>query len=104
MLFASGCPRSQVDLALLHRYFRKNNWRITPDIQESDVILISTCGVDSTQEKRSIEKIKKAYESKKQNARFIVTGCLAGVNSKLLENMFEEAILLPPVRLPSVSM
>jgi hypothetical protein len=52
--FGTGCPRAMLDAALMVDYFSKNDWELTSDFAESDIIIASTCGVTGRAEDISL--------------------------------------------------
>lgn len=92
--FAYGCPRSEVDTVRLFEYFRANGFEVTT-IAAADLVLVSTCGVDTTSEDVSIEYLKAADARRKPGSRLVVLGCLAGINERRLQELFD-AVLVDP--------
>jgi len=40
-----SCPRMAVDVPLFFDYFRVNGWTLADDVEDADLIVVSTCGV-----------------------------------------------------------
>ena len=96
--YALGCPRSAMDTAMLHDYFTRNGYDVTRNFREADLVLCATCGVDASAEEASIEHLATVDRKRPRNSKFIIFGCLAGINAEMIERRFD-ATLLPPVRL-----
>jgi ribosomal protein S12 methylthiotransferase len=73
-----GCPKNQVDSENLLRLFDSDTFAYTDDIDESDILLINTCGFIREAKEESIEEILRLATAKNQNhKKLIVFGCLA---------------------------
>jgi tRNA A37 methylthiotransferase MiaB len=94
--FAQGCPRSQIDTALLFRYFRLNGWRLEDNVEDADMILVSTCGVNVSCEQASIRYLSMVENARKNGTQLVVLGCLAGISESELSRRFD-AVMVPPV-------
>ena len=42
--FGYGCSRTRADVALLFPYLEQNGWRLTDNIKEADLVLVTGCG------------------------------------------------------------
>jgi len=87
--FAIGCPRSMLDAARLVDYFKKNEWRISTDFGEADMVLIGTCGFTALNEDKSVKFISIAQKKMRKSAQLIVFGCLPGINGSRLTSEFK---------------
>lgn len=69
-----GCAKNRVDSeAILALFSSDNNFLITTDINEADVLILNTCAFIHDAEKESFACIE---ELEKQNKKLIVVGCL----------------------------
>ncbi|GBC60945.1 hypothetical protein DENIS_1905 [Desulfonema ishimotonii] len=87
--FAQGCPRSRLDAALLMKYFRVNQWGLTNNLREADMILVATCGFTAEHEDKSINFLAIAERKKKPDARIVAFGCLPGINRQRIVDEFD---------------
>lgn len=74
-----GCPKNTVDTELMIGYLKySGDVILTESIEESDVILINTCGFIEPAKEESVDEILNAVEVKKQykNKKIVVAGCL----------------------------
>lgn len=94
---AYGCPRAQVDVALMFRYFELNGWRVVRRIEDADLIIVDTCGVDSRLEEASLRRLSVVKRKAKNGSRLVVMGCLAGIDKERIEREWE-ATAIPPVQ------
>lgn len=94
--FASGCPRSRVDLAKLFPYFQANGWRIDQHPNHADLVIVSACGVDISDERQSLRLIQFAHDRRSPQSRLIVMGCLAGIDGPTLRQLFDALPLRGP--------
>lgn len=78
-MISLGCPKNQVDGELLLDKLNKNGFQIVSTIEESDVMIINTCGFIEDAKREAIETILKVAEYKTAGliSAIVVTGCLA---------------------------
>ena len=74
-LISLGCVKNLVDSEVM--LGKLQNYEITQNINEADVIIINTCGFIESAKAESIETILEAIEEKKDNAILVVAGCLS---------------------------
>ncbi|MCX7711054.1 MAG: 30S ribosomal protein S12 methylthiotransferase RimO [Clostridia bacterium] len=73
-----GCPKNLVDSEIMLGLLNKNEFEITNNESEAQVIIVNTCGFIESAKKESINTILEMAEYKQQNCELlIVTGCLA---------------------------
>ena len=78
-IISLGCPKNQVDCELMINKLQKAGYKITDDIEHSDVVVVNTCGFIESAKQEAIDNILYAAELK-QHGRVkavVVTGCLA---------------------------
>ena len=73
-----GCPKALVDSERILTQLRTDGYRISPDYEGSDVVLVNTCGFIDSAKAESLDAIGEALDA---NGRVIVTGCM-GVNEE----------------------
>ena len=83
------CTENAMNLNLLRRWYSANDWEVTKEPSEADIIVVSTCGFSSEQEDYEIATIKKLGEIKKAGCELIVAGCLPQINKDRLKSVFE---------------
>jgi len=72
-----GCSKNQVDLEYLMGSIESEGFSITNIPEESDAIVINTCGFIEPAVNEAIENILEMHERKKDGAKLIVTGCMS---------------------------
>lgn len=74
-----GCSKNVVDSERLSRQLTANNFEITTEPENSDSIIINTCGFIDAAKEESISTILEAVELKKQGKikKVVVAGCLS---------------------------
>lgn len=78
-MISLGCPKNQVDGELMLEKLNRSGFEISSTIEESDVVIINTCGFIEDAKKEAIEAILEAAEYKNAGliTSIVVTGCLA---------------------------
>lgn len=79
-LISLGCSKNLVDSEnYIGMLVARKNFEITNDIDESEIVLINTCGFIGDAKEESIQAILEVAEKKKQGKvkKIIVAGCLA---------------------------
>ncbi|HEX3030323.1 MAG TPA: 30S ribosomal protein S12 methylthiotransferase RimO [Clostridia bacterium] len=86
-----GCPKNLVDSEIMLGLLQKDNYEITSDQNDADIIIVNTCGFIESAKQESINSILEMAEYKKKKCKLlIVTGCLAErYKSMILEEMPE---------------
>jgi ribosomal protein S12 methylthiotransferase len=73
-----GCSKNQVDSDVLTGQLKDNAFNIVDNADESDVIVVNTCGFIESAKEESIDAILEAIDlKKKMNKEVIVAGCLS---------------------------
>ena len=78
-MISLGCAKNQVDSERMLSILEKNDIKIMSTADESDVIIINTCGFIEDAKKEAIENILDMAKLKNEKTikKIIVTGCLA---------------------------
>jgi len=86
-----GCPKNLVDSEIMLGILTKDNFEITNDKAEADILIVNTCGFIDSAKQESINAILEMAECKKNRCeRLIVTGCLAErYKDEILKNIPE---------------
>ena len=73
-----GCPKNLVDSEVMLGHLRLKGYRITPRLEEAQVLVVNTCGFIDAAKQESVEAILQAAAMKQQGAcrKLIVAGCL----------------------------
>ena len=95
--YGNGCSRSRTFAAKLFPYFKANDLAFTQDFKRADLVLVSSCGVNQRAEKKSLRLISIADRKRKRDSRLVITGCLAGINEKILVDKFDPIAIAPSV-------
>jgi ribosomal protein S12 methylthiotransferase len=96
-MISLGCPKNQVDAEALLQKLADAGFKIVNNIEDSDVMIINTCGFIEDAKREAIENILEVAEYKKAGliSAIVVTGCLAQrYQDEILEEMPEvDAVL-----------
>jgi ribosomal protein S12 methylthiotransferase len=68
-----GCPKALVDSERILTQLRAEGYAIAPDYEDSDLVVVNTCGFIDSAVRESLDAIGEALQ---ENGRVIVTGCL----------------------------
>ena len=83
-----GCPESRIDANRVKNFLIENDWTITDNVEEADLLLFRACGLTTIDIDNSIQVIIKLKAEIKRNAQFIVWGCLPKINIKALRSVY----------------
>ena len=88
-----GCPKNLVDSETMLGLIHEENYEITNDPSEAEIIIVNTCGFIESAKEESINTILKMAEYKKSGSckYIIVTGCLSQRYAEELFNELPEA-------------
>lgn len=78
-MISLGCPKNQVDGEILLSKLKNAGFEIVSEIENSDVMIVNTCGFIESAKQEAIETILEVAEYKKAGLikAIVVTGCLA---------------------------
>ena len=78
-MISLGCPKNQVDGEAMLSRLAEGGFEVVGTIEESDVVIVNTCGFIESAKTEAIEAILEAAEYKKAGiiSAVVVTGCLA---------------------------
>ena len=77
-----GCPKALVDSERILTQLRAEGYRVAPDYQSADLVVVNTCGFIDSAVDESLDAIGEALA---QNGKVIVTGCLGARPERILE-------------------
>ena len=89
-----GCPKNLVDSERMLGLLGSNDYEITNDEADADVVIVNTCGFIGPAKEESIDAIMAAQELRRRGGKckgVIVTGCLAQRYETELESELPEA-------------
>ena len=78
-MISLGCPKNQVDGEMMMTKLVSSGFEAVSELEESDIVIINTCGFIESAKTEAIEAILEAAEYKKAGIvkAIVVTGCLA---------------------------
>jgi len=85
----SICRNNLLESQWYKDFFVENSWELTEDVQSADFILLNTCSFHGVHERICFRRIEEIKRVKKADAKFVVCGCLPGMNPKGLMNVFD---------------
>jgi ribosomal protein S12 methylthiotransferase len=83
-----GCPKALVDSERILTKLRSDGYRLSPDYDAADVVLVNTCGFLDSAKEESLAAIGEAIA---ENGRVIVTGCM-GREAEMIRARFPEVL------------
>lgn len=82
----NGCQENHMDAALVQQYLgSKNEFEISRDISQSDLVLVLGCAVTSHVENETIDIVEYLRKKKRPNARLQVIGCVSKIRTELAQ-------------------
>ena len=88
-----GCTMNYGEGRKLSRDMASMGYSEASSAEEADIVILNTCTVVETTEKKMLARIS---ELKKMKKEVVVTGCMAKVQPKRVEIRLPESIILPP--------
>jgi ribosomal protein S12 methylthiotransferase len=85
-----GCPKALVDSERILTKLRSDGYRMSPDYEGADVVLVNTCGFLDSAKEESLAAIGEAIA---ENGRVIVTGCL-GKEAEMIRARFPQVLAI----------
>jgi len=86
-----GCSRNDVDSEELAGRLSADGWSLVADGEESDVVLVNTCGFIEQAKKDSIDTLLQAHDEISGDGKVVAVGCLAQRYGKDLAAQLPEA-------------
>ena len=83
-----GCARNIVDSEIMLSFLTQNNYIISTNLKQADVIIVNTCGFLQKAREEGIAILKKIFQKKKPSSKIIVTGCMIPLHIKKLQQLF----------------
>lgn len=68
-----GCPKALVDSERILTELKRDGYEIVNNYQQSDLVIVNTCGFIDDAKKESLETIQEAMN---ENGKVVVTGCM----------------------------
>ena len=95
-----GCPKNLVDTELILGKLKKSDVEFSNNLENSDVIIVNTCGFIEPAKEESIDTIFNVLELKKKypDKKIVVTGCLVERYKKVLEKEIPEVDFFIPLK------
>jgi len=72
-LVSLGCPKALVDSEQIVSRLRAEGYRLVPDYEQADLVVVNTCGFIASAKAESLETIGEALSA---NGKVLVTGCM----------------------------
>ena len=85
-----GCPKATVDSERILTQLRAEGYFISSSYEESDLVIVNTCGFIEDAVEESLEVIGEALS---KNGRVIVTGCL-GMREHMIRKTFPKVLAI----------
>ncbi len=76
-----GCPKALVDSEQILTRLRAEGYQVSPNYQQSDLVIVNTCGFIDAAVEESLDSIGEALA---ENGKVIVTGCLGARQDEIL--------------------
>ncbi|MFA6118797.1 MAG: 30S ribosomal protein S12 methylthiotransferase RimO [Parachlamydiales bacterium] len=85
-----GCTRNQVDSEVMIAKLLENDLVLSNDIEKADFFIVNTCGFLQESRDEAYGILDEIFAQKKKNARVIITGCMANLFSKEIEERYDQ--------------
>lgn len=104
-LISLGCARNRSDSEVILGAMQNDGWKMSQDPEESEVLIVNTCGFIESAKKESIESILDAGSLKRDypNKRIVVAGCLSQrYKTELVKQLPEVDLFVGTDQFPSI--
>ncbi|MEF8878947.1 MAG: tRNA (N(6)-L-threonylcarbamoyladenosine(37)-C(2))-methylthiotransferase [Candidatus Thermoplasmatota archaeon] len=88
-----GCTSNKSDASIVEGLLKEKNHKLVESPDQADIIVVLTCTVIGTTERRMLSRLRKL---KKIGKKIIVAGCMPAVQPDLVKEVVPNADLLPP--------
>lgn len=85
-----GCPKALVDSEQIITKLRAEGYEISPSYEDSDIVVVNTCGFIDDAVEESLNTIGEALN---ENGKVIVTGCL-GAKGDIVANNYPQVLAI----------
>jgi len=94
-LISLGCPKNLVDSEIILGLFAGEDYKITPRMDEADIVVVNTCAFLESARREAREVIEEVFIwKKKSSGKVIIAGCLTQYYGEKTPEMFPEADIL----------
>ena len=98
-----GCARNFVDTEVMLGLVLQAGYELTQVEEEADFLVVNTCGFLESARQEALDILDELFESKKEGAKIVVTGCMVQKhNDILIENFPEIHYMLGPGDLENI--
>ena len=93
-IHTNGCAVLKHETERIATFFHLNNMEIADLPEEGDIVVVTCCGVTHNEENQAIEIISELFHRKREDAMFIVSGCLPAFASDRILQVAPDATLM----------
>ncbi len=86
-VLTNGCPENRIDARQMTQVFLSEGWTEETDYRKADLVLFNACGLTADAQESSIE-IVRHLQSRMNERRLLVCGCLPKINLKRLRDIY----------------
>lgn len=87
-LVSLGCTKNLIDSEVM--LGRLQNYQITPEAEDADVIIVNTCGFIDAAKEESIQTILDLHAARKSDSLLVMSGCLSERYKEALQSELKE--------------
>ncbi len=91
---AYGCTMNQGEAGIMAEQMEERGWLRTGSIEEADILVIATCTVIGTTERRMVKRLKTLAQFDKP---LIVAGCLGEIQGELVREVAPNSSIIGPL-------
>ncbi|MCR5740931.1 MAG: 30S ribosomal protein S12 methylthiotransferase RimO [Gammaproteobacteria bacterium] len=88
-MISLGCSKNQIDSEMILGLLKRQNFEITDNEDEADLIVINTCAFIDSAKLEAIKTIDEVIENKKGDQKVVVCGCFAQRYKEVLLKEFK---------------
>lgn len=89
------CAVQRNETYRIAKFFKLNGWKELSSPEDSDINIVTTCGVTNITEKDAFRLVEEIYKKQKTNAVLVISGCLPNICLSTLSDAFPTARCIP---------
>ena len=91
---SNGCAVLKHETERIAKYFKMNGWALSKSLEESDIVVLTCCGVTNNEEDEAINLLQQLETRRMKDSQIIVSGCMPAFAKERVLAVSPKAIIL----------